>query len=136
MATAKTILKDVDKQRLAEVLQVIESLHMKFPNAEIHKKLNEDPGNISSYLNGKKPMSDNFYTSFMEAFRPKKPSKIVIKDADLGKEISKLIEITIKQQAAINLLMKAFENVSAKAVQKEYERLYDEYVNQLQSALP
>lgn len=124
------ILKEADKIRLAKVLEVLEPLNLKFPNAEINKRIGVDEGNISKYLKGKIPISDNFFTKFMEAFAPKKVYDIDVDIADVGKELSRLVEITIKQQAAINLLLKAFDSVSAKAVQKEYERLFDEYAKQ------
>jgi transcriptional regulator with XRE-family HTH domain len=121
------ILKEADKLRLAKVLEILEALNLKFPNAEIKKRTGVDEGNISKYLKGKIPISDNFFTKFMDAFAPKKVYNIDIDTADVGKELSRLIEITIKQQAAINLLMKAFGSVSAKAVEKEFEKIFDEY---------
>lgn len=44
------ILKEVDKARLAKVLDILKNLNLKFPNAEINKRTGEEAGNISNYL--------------------------------------------------------------------------------------
>ncbi len=41
---------------------------MRFPNAVISEALNVDQGNVSNMLNGKKTISDNFFTRFLEKF--------------------------------------------------------------------
>ncbi len=66
------MLQKADKDRLDKVLQTVESYKIRFPVAEISRKLNRGKGEVSSYLNGNKPMSDNFYKTFMEEFPPKK----------------------------------------------------------------
>lgn len=121
------MLQKIDKDRLDKVLAIIKSTGMRKPNATLMRGIPENKGNVSAYLNGKKPMSDNFYNTFIEKFSPKE-RQIQIDKADVGKEISRLIEITINQQAAINTLMKAFEQVSSSAVKKEADRLFDEYI--------
>lgn len=124
------MVEGIDKDRLDKVLQILKDAEIRFIVAETVKRTGYKKGHVSNILGGKIPMSENFYDTFLEKFAPPKKNEIQIKNADLGKVVSNLIEITIKQQAQINLLMKAFENVSAKAVEKEYERLFDEYSKQ------
>lgn len=46
----------------------MERLGIRFPVAEIAEKTGFDQGNISAYYKGKKPLSDNFLTSFKKAY--------------------------------------------------------------------
>lgn len=62
------MLQKLDKDRLDKVLQVIETCKIRFPNKEISQRLGVDSGNVSAYIKGRKPMSDNFYTSFLSEF--------------------------------------------------------------------
>ena len=48
--------------------KAVESLRLEFPNAEVAEKMKLDPGNVSSYLNNKKPVSANFIRKFEKAF--------------------------------------------------------------------
>jgi hypothetical protein len=121
------MLQRVDQDRLDKVLSIIKSTGMRKVNATLMRGIPENKGNVSAYLNGKKPMSENFYNTFLEKYSPPKKINLVKKEVDLGEEVSRLIEITINQQAAINILMKAFENVSTSAVRKEADKLFDEY---------
>ncbi len=50
------MLQKVDKERLDKVLQVIDSAKIRFPLAEIVKRMNVDKGMVSAYLNAKKPI--------------------------------------------------------------------------------
>ena len=61
-------LDKVSKSRIDKVLQQIEGLNMRFPLAEIVKGTGADKGMVSAYLNAKKPISDKFYSTFMEKF--------------------------------------------------------------------
>lgn len=47
----------------------VESLHLRFPNAEIERATGESKGNISSFLNDKKPVPDTFLQTFSDAFK-------------------------------------------------------------------
>ena len=58
----------VDRDRLEAVLAIINERKIKFPNATISKELNKDKSEVSSYLNAKKPMSTNFYETFMKLY--------------------------------------------------------------------
>lgn len=62
------MLQKVDKDRLVKVLSVIENAKIKFPNATISKDLERSSSTVSDYLNGKKPMSENFYRDFVERY--------------------------------------------------------------------
>lgn len=62
------MLQKADKDRLDKVLEVINSKLIRRPNATITKDLNEDSGNVSNYLNGKKPIPTKFYTDFMNKY--------------------------------------------------------------------
>lgn len=46
----------------------VKSLHLRFPNAEIEKATKYSKGDISNFLNNKKPVSDSFLKTFSEAF--------------------------------------------------------------------
>ena len=56
------------KDRLDKVSSVLQKLKLRFPVAEVSEKLGIDKGMTSAYLSGKKPMSANFYSSFMKAY--------------------------------------------------------------------
>jgi transcriptional regulator with XRE-family HTH domain len=62
------MLQEIDKARLDKVLEVIKRNKIRFPLAEIVKELGSDKGMVSAYLNGKKPISDKFYSNFMQKF--------------------------------------------------------------------
>ena len=68
-----TRLQKSQEERLKIIQDRINQYDMRFPVAEIHEKLSTDMGNISNMLKGKKPISDNFFTSFNAAF-PEKDS--------------------------------------------------------------
>lgn len=124
------MVEGIDKDRLNKVLQLLEEANIRFPVAETVKRTGYKKGHVSNILSGKIPMSGNFYDTFIEKFQPEKKINRIIKTADVGKELSKLIEITIKQQAEINILLRAFSNISRKEINEEANRLYDEYLGQ------
>lgn len=66
-----TRLQISQKERLNIIQQRIYQYDIRFPNAELSDKLDVDAGNISNMLNGKKPISDNFFTSFITAYPEK-----------------------------------------------------------------
>lgn len=61
-------LTNADKSRLTNVFQYLNLLGIRFPVAEISRRMKVDSGNVSNYLNGIKPISDNFYTDFLKEF--------------------------------------------------------------------
>lgn len=62
------MLQKIDKDRLDKVLEIIQTKPIKYPNATLERDLKANSGNISAYLKGTKPMSDNFYNAFMEKY--------------------------------------------------------------------
>ena len=84
------MLQIADKDRLGAVLAVIEKRKIRFPVAEIHKKLGGSKGTISEYLAGKKPISENFYRSFMSEFE--KQTKVEHSTTTHADDLHKLIE--------------------------------------------
>src|SRR4051812_16974193 len=64
-------LNSVAKDRLDKVLETMKKKNIRFPQAEINRKMKTDKGVISAYLNAKKPISENFYTSFIQHFGEK-----------------------------------------------------------------
>lgn len=68
------MLQKVDQDRLDKVLRCIELWGMRFPVAKISKDMGKSKGEVSAYLSGKKPMSDNFYGTFMALFGESSPS--------------------------------------------------------------
>jgi hypothetical protein len=101
-----TRLQLTQEGRLKLLKARINQYDMRFPVAEIHEKLGTDMGNISNMLKGKKPISDNFWTSFNEAF----PDKGGISDNSMILETSN-VKITLqdyidKQEQRIDELKK------------------------------
>lgn len=71
------MLQKADKDRLDKVLQLIEKVGLRFPVADISKAQGRNKGEVSTYLSGKKPMSDNFYKTFIKHFETgEKPSDL------------------------------------------------------------
>lgn len=66
MSTAKNLRKDLNNQIL---INAVKKLQLRFPIAEIQRATKESKGNISSFLNDKKPVSDSFLKIFSEAFK-------------------------------------------------------------------
>ncbi len=69
-----TRLQISQAERLRILQERINQYDIRFPIAELNSKLGADMGNISSMLKGKKPISDNFFTSFCEIY-PEKNEK-------------------------------------------------------------
>jgi hypothetical protein len=59
-------LDDLSKDRLDKVLGAIESNKIRFPVSVIVKATGFNKGHVSSVLNGKIPMSQNFFQTFMK----------------------------------------------------------------------
>lgn len=69
-------MSDVVDKRLEIVQNRINQYGMRFPVANIAGRIKFDRGYISSVLNGKKPMSDNFWSKFNEAFPDKTEKRL------------------------------------------------------------
>jgi hypothetical protein len=57
---------DINNQILKDA---VKSLHLRFPVAEIERATKYGKGDISNFLNDKKPVSDSFLQTFSEAFK-------------------------------------------------------------------
>ena len=62
------MLQKADKDRLDKVLELIKNSGIRFPIAELSRLTGKGQGEVSVYLSGKKPMSDKFYSSFMNKY--------------------------------------------------------------------
>lgn len=62
------MLQIPDKARLEVINTRLKAHDVRFPVAAIVDRTGEDKGNVSKMLKGKKPISDNFYTTFLKAF--------------------------------------------------------------------
>lgn len=104
-----TRLQISQEERLKIVKDRINQYGIRFPIAELHEKLKIDMGNISNILKGKKPVSDNFYTKFIQAY----PDKVSLKPKQKEDENYKLPigELKITLQDYINLLHRENERL-------------------------
>jgi hypothetical protein len=50
------------------LINAVKKLQLRFPVADIQRATGYEKGSISSFLNNKKPVSDNFLQTFSEAF--------------------------------------------------------------------
>lgn len=94
-------------ERLKIIQDRINQYDIRFPNAELSEKLNVDAGNISNMLNGKKPISDNFFTSFIDAYPEKK------KNEEESKPILNSDNVSISLQDFINLQEQRIKELTA-----------------------
>lgn len=69
--------------RLAKVLEILKAKNFRFPNAKVSERLSYDPGNLSAILKGKKPMPDNFFTDFIQAFGSEKDKQMLTEDGTI-----------------------------------------------------
>ena len=69
------------------LIKAVQKLQLRFPVAEIQRATGYEKGSISSFLNNKKPVSDNFLQTFSEAF------KIDLKDFGFTKGLERVEEI-------------------------------------------
>ena len=59
-------LKTDDNHRV--LIEVLKTLSLRFPNAELSKKLNYSKGNISNFIKGSKPVPDTFLDNLFTTF--------------------------------------------------------------------
>lgn len=114
MKVERPVLNSISKSRLERVLAILNILEITKPNAEIKKKMGGSPGNISKYLNGVLPMSDNFYTTFLEKFKVEEGPKI----ESMLNEISDLKERLLENERKIKT-----DSVIIETLTKEIESL-------------
>jgi hypothetical protein len=115
-----TLLQKTDKDRLQAVLKRIDDYAIRFPIAELSTKLNVDKGNISAMLKGKKPISDNFFTSFNKAYPEKaaKDSGKVNISIDRDKLIIEQQKEIIRLQAKVNVVLITLADIVSKIDRK------------------
>lgn len=101
-------MQKADIQRFEWFKAQVDRLGIRFPIAEIAEKTGFDQGNISSYLKGKKPLSDNFLTRFKEAYRLDEEGR---GDEATTRDILKVMAEAFKAQTEI---IKSIENKMAR----------------------
>lgn len=62
------MLKPIDINRLEQLKNDIDKLHLRFPVTTIAQKMGINKGNVSSYLSGRVPLSDNFLEKFYAVY--------------------------------------------------------------------
>jgi transcriptional regulator with XRE-family HTH domain len=102
-----------------EILKkAVASLNLRFENAEIARATKENNGNISNFLNNKKPVSDAFLKTFSEAF------KIDLREFGYTKGLTKITPEPTPQPTGDlkDKMIEILEN-ALKTCQAENERL-------------
>lgn len=61
-----TTIKKSNKNE--QLIKAVNSLRLDFPIVELAEKMEVDKGNVSAYLNNKKPVSKNFIKKFEDVF--------------------------------------------------------------------
>lgn len=119
-------LRTVDIMRLEKFKRDLESLRLRFPIAELAERMKADKGNISAYLNGKKPVSEKFLQRFYDAFSltlsggggqdvspefnvTEEGGNLYETNAGLRVEINQLKEETTLQLRKIELCLREFQ---------------------------
>jgi hypothetical protein len=62
------MLHSIDKDRLDEVLSILDNAKIRFPVADIVAKTGFTKGHVSNILKGNIPMSEKFYDTFLEKY--------------------------------------------------------------------
>lgn len=77
---------NTDETRLKWLNERIEELGLRFPVAELSRELGFNKGNVSAMLNGSKPISENFFTSFIKhynkPYNTNEPNLLIVNDAE------------------------------------------------------
>ena len=99
------MLQKTDEDRRSAVLKILEERKIRFPVADIHKATGIDKGMISNYLNGKKPISDKFYSTFMEKFGNQKGGGSL--------SVSDFATLQVRSEAMLTVLLEAIAEMLA-----------------------
>ena len=107
-------LTKVDRDRLLEVLSIIEALGIKFPNKVLSETFKKSSGEISTYLNAKKSMPDNFYRDFIKVYGKKEEETINNESHSTEKnsEVLRLLTLTEKITDSHLGLVRSHENLT------------------------
>jgi hypothetical protein len=105
------------------LINAVKKLQLRFPVADIQRATGYEKGSISSFLNNKKPVSDNFLQTFSEAF------KIDLREFGYTKGLTRLVEKEnpppIKDEGLKDKMIALLEK-SLKRVEAELERALEE----------
>lgn len=117
-------MSNIKKDNNNEILiKAVQKLQLRFPVAEIQRATGYEKGSISSFLNNKKPVSDNFLQTFSEAF------KINLKEFGFTKGMERVEEIKKPTPEDEGFIKQQYEKLIAQKdaflnnVLKENERL-------------
>ena len=129
------MLQKVDKDRLDKVLSLVELNKIRFPVAELSKKLGKSKGEISDYLSGKKPMSNNFYNAFIELYNIEQAKPLPATESFNQNEVSlhSLIEsnrVLVETNKVLTELLQQSFSLSS-AAQSSPGKLIDPYTLEL-----
>lgn len=129
------MLQKIDKDRLDKVLATIETAKIKFPNAAIAEKTGFSKSDVSVYLNGKKPMSDNFYQTFIKHYGIVESAPLPIPDSINQNEVSlhSLIEsnrVLVETNKVLTDLLQQSFNLNSVAP-RQSDKLIDPYTLEL-----
>lgn len=101
------------EDRLKIIKDRIDQYHIRFPVATLNKETGEDQGNISKMLKGKKPISDKFFTSFIDKFPEIKKTNPSNMD-----QVLPLGDLKITMKDYFNLLLE--QKTKAEEREKDY----------------
>ena len=90
-------LQKVDRDRIIEVWRVIEEVGIKFPNKVLSVLFKKNKGEVSTYLNGKKPLPDDCYKTFIQQY--KKPVQTD------NKELPPVGNVTTEKESELQALL-------------------------------
>lgn len=93
------------------LINAVKKLQLRFPVAEIQRATKESKGNISSFLNDKKPVSDVFLQTFSDAFN------IDLREFGFTKGLTRLPEKVTNQHYDDWSSLKAFNEHLLKEVE-------------------
>lgn len=95
---------DVNDKRLEKIKSILNKRGVRFPLATIVKDLQVDGSLVSSYLNGKKPISDKFYNKFLDFYGEEGENDIIAINQDLSKTIGLLVEEIARLRSEVVVL--------------------------------
>jgi len=126
-------LQKADIQRFEWLTQMVERLGIRFPVAEISEKTGFDQGNISSYLKGKKPISDNFITKFREAYKVAGPG--ADQEFTPMQLFAMFLKMAEKQDGILESQLAILQNIQSKMAQESTQAAINNKVTKLDDRL-
>ena len=98
-------MENAEDIRLARFLEQVKALKLRFPVADISAKTGYDKGNVSSFIKGKKPLSDNFLSKFEKAYNIKEVAGTSLQPPVLESLLIRLMEQQVQAAERANQLM-------------------------------